>query len=389
MNPYDQSYNSHILCFDPVNRTKARPQIPVGTNPFHGAAIDRRFEAVPGVRGTADGGVRITFHAPEASRVTMTIPGMKHEFVFAKAEDGYWAYEGSDIAPGFHYVQFHVDGVTAYHPELPMGFGCIGAINYIDVPGDEDYYLLKDVPHGTIRQELYKSEICGGRWRNAWVYTPPCYDEDPSRRYPVMYIQHGGGEDETGWFWQGKLHYILDNLIAEGKCEPMLAVCNYGNAYRALEGDEYEVCAPKDIITFECVPFIDGKYRTIADAEHRAICGLSMGGGQSRHIAHRHPEVFANLGVFSSGAGFLVKGEAQGVSFDYSELFASPEHYNAIMKTTFVGCGTEDMRHAYTSEHVRPLEEGGYNVHYHAYPGDHEWNVWRKWSRDFAMEIFK
>lgn len=245
MNSYDQSYNSHLLCFDPINRSKLRPQVQPGVSPFKGGVQDPQVKNVPGVRGTADGGVRITFYAPEAERVTMTIPGMKHEFVFEKAADGYWAYEGCDIAPGFHYVQFHVNGVTTYHPELPVGFGCIGAINYIDIPGDEDFYLLKDVPHGTIRQELYRSEICGGRWRNAWVYTPAGYEENPEKRYPVMYIQHGGGEDETGWFWQGKLNYILDNLIAEGKCEEMLVVCNYGSAFRDLGGDEYEVRSPR------------------------------------------------------------------------------------------------------------------------------------------------
>lgn len=389
MNIYDQSYNSHMLCFDPIIRSKIRPQIPGGGNPFVGGRMSKTLTNIPGVRGLPGGGARITYYAPKAESVFMEIPGDANKYYFTKNDDGYWVYEDPDMAPGFHYVRFVVDGVYTYSEDLPVGYGCIGSINYIEVPGEDDFYLLKDVPHGSITMEIFKSQVCGGRSRNCWVYTPAGYAENTEKRYPVMYIQHGGAEDEMGWFWQGKLNYIMDNLIANGGCEEMIIVANAGYAYLDLGNDEFEVLSPEDVIVKDCVPFIDGKYRTIADREQRAIAGLSMGGGHARHAAHRYPEVFANLGVFSSGAGFIVKGEAQGVTFDYSELFKTPEHHNSVMKVTFVGCGTEDMRHEYTSKHVAELSEQSYNVEYCCYPGGHEWNVWRLCARDFAARLFK
>ena len=381
----NQALSQHMLFFDPLNKKAVFEKQPDGRGRIYYA------DEKPGVEILDFGVARFNYYAPDAESVRVKGWGgsMSASYDLAPCGGGYWSCTAEDINPGFHYCDFYVNGVKTLNPLAPYGYGGFYVCNFFEMPDrDADFFLLQDVPHGDVRMELYKSPV-NGRTKAAWVYTPPGYDADTARRYPVLYIQHGVGENETGWIWQGKLNYILDNLIAEGKCAEMLVVCNYGGAYRTLEGDTCEVCSPEDVITFECVPFIDAKYRTIADAEDRAVCGLSMGGGQARHIAHRHPEVFANLGVFSSGAGFLVKGEAQGVTFDYSGLFATPEHYNAIMKTTFVGCGTEDMRHAYTSDQVRPLEEAGYNVHYHAYPGDHEWNVWRKCVRDFVMEIFK
>ena len=389
MNPYDQSYNSHILSFDPVYRKQMPRPAMLGADPFKGMPLPTdAFRAEPGVRGLSGGGAALSVYLPQAKEVTVRIGEQNLMLTLTKGEDGYFRGESREIPAGFHYVFFTVDGVPYLHPMLPVGYGYGFAANFIDLPGEEDYYLLKDVPHGSLTMELYPSRI-NGRTRACWVYTPPGYAAHPEKRYPVLYIQHGGGENETGWFWQGKLHYILDNLIAEGKCVEMLAVANAGNAYAEVGPDEFRDADASAIIARECVPFIDGKYRTIPDGSHRAIAGLSMGGGMARHLAHQHPELFRSVGVFSSGQGFLVKGESQGVTFDYSELFSSPEHYNSVMDVTFVMCGDSDMRHTYTSEHAAALSSKGYNVIYKEYPGGHEWNVWRPAARDFAQMLFQ
>jgi len=385
MNNYDQSYNSHILAFDPVYRNvKDTGKIDVSK----GVMRDPRFNAEPGARGLDGGGAKFSFFAPDAKSVTMSILEIRAKYEFTAGDDGYWRYECPDFPAGFHYVFFEVDGVSTYHPNLPMGYGYGKSVNFVDLPGKDDFYLLKDVPHGVLSMEIYKSGV-SGRFRNCWVYTPPGYNTSGEKRYPVLYIQHGGGEDETGWFWQGKLNYILDNLIAEGLCEEMIVVTNSGSADKEIGPDEFTSANVSQIILTDCIPLIDSKYRTKADRHSRAISGLSMGGGISRHLAHTYPEVFANMGIFSSGQGFMVAGESQGWVFDYTELFKTPEFYNSVMDITFVACGTEDMRHPYTKTQAEELTEKGYNVEYHAYPGDHEWNVWRLAARDFIMKLFK
>lgn len=387
MNVYDQSYNAHLLSFDPVYRpVQNQPQL--SPNPFKGLSAANDFDAEPGIRGLPGGGIALSFYAPDASAVEAKVGESETPIVLAKQENGYWRAEASDVPAGFHYLFFTVDGVSVIHPNLPVGYGYGRAVNYIDVPSEETDFLLRDVLHGGLTMELYKAQSTG-RFRACWVYTPPKYGQDINKRYPVLYIQHGGGENETGWFWQGKLHYLLDNLLADSRCAEMIVVANAGNAYQELSSDHFSEADAASIIMEDCIPMIDEKYRTIPDARHRAVAGLSMGGGQARHMAHGRPDLFANVGVFSSGQGFLVKGESQGVTFDYSELFSSPEHYNAVMDVTFVACGTEDMRHAYTAEQVAALASQGYHVSYHPYPGEHEWNVWRLAARDFLTELFR
>jgi len=390
----NQALNSHMLYFDPVHR-KASPLPPFradGKPPLRPAGnTEAPYEEVPGVRTLDDGAVEITFYAPDAHSVKVAGWGgssMPNTYEMQKGEDGYWKVTLEDVGPGFHYHDYLVDGVKTVNPLVPFGYGASRVVNYFEVPDpNEDFYLLQDVPHGTVRMELMKSETAG-RYRSLWVYTPPGYD-DSGRRYPVLYIQHGGGENEMGWIWQGKIHYIADNLLAAGQMEEMLIVCAAGYAPKRLEDGRYINLDFHEIMVREIVPFIDGKFRTVADRKSRAIAGLSMGGGQARAIAHRHTDVFANLGQFSCGGGFIVKGESMYGPTDYSELFATPEHYNAIMDVTFVSCGTDDPRHAFTGVQVKELADQGFNVTYHPYPGFHEWDVWRFSARDFMKTLFR
>lgn len=387
MNRFDQSYNSNLLCFDPIFRKMEINPRPMG-DPRKGMLPMDDFHDEPGVRGMENGGAAFSVFLPKAKEVILDIDYMPEKIQLVKGEDGHFRAEVPNAGGGFHYIRMTVDGVPFLHPLLPISYGFAGVVNYIDLPSEDEDTLLKDVPHGRVARELYPSEI-NGRTRACWVYTPPAYDAHPEKRYPVFYIQHGGGEDETDWFFAGKLNYILDNLIARDACKEMIVVANHGNAHREVEPGFFTEVDASEIIWKECVPFIDKAYRTIPDAVHRAVAGLSMGGGQARHLAHGHPEIFRNVGVFSSGQGFLVSGNSQNVEFDYSELFSSPEHYNSVMDVTFVACGEKDMRSEYTGPQVRELTEKGYNVIYREYPGDHEWNVWRAAAKDFIQMIFK
>ena len=393
----NQALYSHMLMFDPVDHAPAPPldvspkgvKRPAGPGPEH--RIGGTFKEVRPYRTLEDGSFELTFHAPDAHSVkVMGIVGaMKDGYDLEKAENGFWKVVIEKPTPGFHFVYWLVDGVRTLHPNMPFAYGAHLVMNYLEIaaPG-VDFYLCQDVPHGVLMMEQYYSELIG-RWRNAWVYTPPSYFQNPDRRYPVMFIQHGGGENEMGWFWIGKLNYIADNLIARGECEEMLIVCCSGDVIRRREDGLCENLNYADVMAQELVPMIDERFRTIGDREHRAVCGLSMGGGQARSIAHTHPELFANLGQFSSGGGFPITGEYMGNPVDYSNIFQGADYYNKLMKVTFVTCGTEDPRHVYTEPQVRELQEQGYNIVYREYPGDHEWNPWRESARDFMKMLFK
>lgn len=414
----NQALSSHILNFDQVQKKMA---VPTSRNPIDPAAGSKVFmpgavntpagkpyENYPGCRILENGKAEITFFAPEAKRVEIAGIGgsMQGRYDLAKIEDGYWRTVLEDVRDGFHYCVFIVDGVMTYSPVMPFGFGCGYVMNYFEVPlEDEDFYLLKDVPHGDIHMNIVKSEIAGGRYRNLWVYTPAGYEKS-TKKYPVMHILHGGGENEIGWFWEGKLNYIADNLIAEGKCEEMIIVASSFAAPIEMEDGTYMAGNFADVMCKEIVPYIDEHYRTISDREHRAMAGLSAGGGVARQIAHNNPQLFASLGQFSSGGGFAVDGvttipggyilkegklieATEVVAPKYDELFQSPEHYNSLMKCTFITCGTDDPRHKYTEPQVKEFIEKGYNFEYACYPGYHEWDVWRFSARDYMMRLFK
>ena len=407
-----------LLNFDPVHRPFLPPAPPADGNaidPSAGAQIvmpssgflqtGEEFDAQYGVRTLENGNVEITFWAPDAKTVEVAGTGgsMPRRYAMEPTGTGYWKTTLTDVGPGFHFNVFFVDGVMTFNPTMPFGFGYSYVLNYFEVPDpNEDFYLVKDVPHGSVRMELMKSDITG-RWRNLWVYTPAGYDTS-DKRYPVMHILHGGGENEIGWFWQGKLNNIADNLIAEGGCEEMIIVASSFAAPREIADGRFVEESFPEVMTKEIVPFIDKTFRTIADRNHRAMAGLSAGGKMSRQIAHGYPEVFANLGQFSTGAGFEVKGVTKtpcvggppapsGAADPYEDkfaaLFSTPEEYNAKMDITFITCGTDDPRHKYTEPQVAELKDAGYNVSYTSYPGYHEWDVWRYSARDFMKVLFK
>ena len=363
-----------MLYFDPfygVKRPDGKPE-----------TRTQGLEDRPGISITEDGKVRVLYYAPNASSVAIVGIGgsMEGSFPLQKMEDGsgYWETYLENITPGFHYHTYSVDGVETLNPIAPVGYGCGQAINYFEMPDPlfTDYYC-KDVPHGSIRMEQYFSSVTG-KMRACWVYTPPGYDGG-DERYPVLYLQHGGGENECGWIWQGKIHYILDNLIAEGRSQKMLVVMNSGYAHVQEEDGSYTSLPMDEVIAKDCIPFIDAKFRTKAQREYRCAAGLSMGASHARNMAFYHRDLFASLAMFSCGAGFAIKGkDIMGIPYDFSDVFSTPAEYNASMLQTFITCGEQDPRHVFTKPQVEELRSLGYNVQYTSFLGYHEWDVWRK-----------
>ena len=246
-----------------------------------------------------------------------------------------------------------------------------------------DFYALTDIPHGDIRMELYPSCVTG-RTKACWVYTPPGYDRCPGEKYPILYIQHGVGENETGWIWQGKLPLIADRLIHEGKAAKMIIVMNCGYAFKKKEDP---VFFPGDFdseLIKSCLPFIESKYRVMADRDHRAIAGLSLGSTQAFAIGMAHPGLFTWIGVFSGG--FPIRRP----EYDYTEFFASPDTVNQTLHLLFLSSGEQEGKWEDTLASARELTERGCrNIVAAHYPGYHVWDVWRYSLRDFLQEVFQ
>jgi enterochelin esterase-like enzyme len=241
--------------------------------------------------------------------------------------------------------------------------------------------MIQDVPHGTVHMEYYFSTLTG-KTRVCNVYTPPAYD--PSKKYPVLYIQHGGGENETGWLWLGKINFICDSLIASGEIEEMIVVMNEGYAF--IDGPDNDPgCGRIDeLLVQDCIPFIDAKYSTIPDRHARAIAGLSMGGVQSNGTIIRHHDAFANAGVFSGG--WLEKG----IGFDGTGLFDNKETFDKNFDLIFIAAGQSEQPMCDDLMHqVEAYRSRGLNMRFFSWPGAHEWDVWRHAAKEYMKLLFK
>jgi enterochelin esterase family protein len=231
------------------------------------------------------------------------------------------------------------------------------------------------------------------------VYTPPAYDADASRRFPVLYLQHGAGEDERGWSTQGRMNFVLDNLIAQGKANPMIVVMDKGYATRPGEAATTRASggpttraasrAFEDVLVGELVPFIDGQFRTIRDRDHRAIAGLSMGGGQALQIGLAHLDQFASVGAFSAGGG--VGGAGFDVKAAYGGVMADSAAFNGKVKLLYVSVGTAegDMTSRIRRFHQALDGAGIKHVYYESEGTAHEWQSWRRSLFGFAPLLFR
>ena len=275
-------------------------------------------------RVDASGRAEFRVKAPNASKVQVNFWGAA-KLDMVKQPDGFWTVTSAPLVPGFHYYTLLIDGAEFSDPASHTFFGGGKDASGIEIPEHgSTYYLPQDVPHGAVREIWYLSKVTGS-WRHALVYTPPGYDTQTKMRYPVLYLQHGGGEDETGWIRQGRANFILDNLIASGSTKPMIIVMAYGYAKRAGHPDpdltgkpfgspemmkamQEMASAFEDDMTQALIPFVDSHFRTVADRDHRAMAGLSMGGMQTFQVTFDHLDLFSYIGGFSGAAGPMVLG---------------------------------------------------------------------------------
>jgi enterochelin esterase family protein len=343
-------------------------------------------------RVLSDNKVMFRVNAPQAQLVQIDLCGTKYDM--QKSDDGTWMVTTNPQVPGFHYYFLIVDGVSVSDPASRAFYGCGRWSSAIEITeAGMDDFEVQDVPRGEIRTVWYFSKV-DESWRPLMVYTPAGYNES-KQDYPVVYIQHGGGEDHRGWMEQGRTAQIMDNLIAACKAVPMIVVSSNSNV-RSRNGGFGGGYSWQGMQNFRSemieniIPFVEKNYRVQKDRKGRAMCGLSMGGGQSFYIGLRDPEVFANVGVFSTG----MFGGIQGASnFDLEKevpgILTDTKTFNEQFDVFFMSCGEQDPRIEYTRNIVQKMRDGGVEVHFNSYPGDHEWQVWRKSLHEFAQYLFK
>jgi len=336
----------------------------------------------------SEGRVRASISAPEAQRVQLDISAVKYDLV--KDENGMWTGDSNPQDEGFHYYQLWIDGAAVPDPGSVYFYGAMRWGSGIDIPAkDQDFYALKDVPHGQIREILFPSESTDTS-RRAFVYTPPDYDKDLSKRYPVLYLQHGWGENEYGWSNQGKVNLIIDNLIAEGKTRPFIIVMTYGMTNDVKIGGlrNFDIKPFQTVLIDELIPYVDANFRTLTDQPHRAMAGLSMGGFETRLITLENLDTFSHIGLFSGG------------SISPDDVKNTPG-FKEKVKLVFVSYGSREIKNMKNRPRGGPfggdpkenndaISKEGINAHFYVSPNTaHEWQSWRRSLYEFALLLFK
>lgn len=396
------------------------PSVPVDARP---ASTNAPGQAYPRV----DSERRATFrmHAPDAKNVRVFNTDL------VKGADGFWIGTTQPLDPGFHYYTINIDGASVADPNSQSFFGSGTVRSGIEIPeAGVDFYDLKDVPHGEIRTRWYTT--AGGETRQAFIYTPPGYDQSRNTRYPVLYLQHGMGEDRRAWPVQGRTNVILDNLIAEKKAVPMIVVMEDGGITPGMVGGRGAAgrgagapgaargaapaagpgaapapgapagpspgavargaargrgpMAPMPFVTTivrDTVPMIDASYRTIPDRAHRAMAGLSLGGTQTYQITEANLDTFASIGIFSAPFGF------PGVETGYNGLLAKPDEFARRVRVFYVSMGSKEASSTGRGIHEALEQAGVKHVYYEAPGTGHEFQTWRKSLHGFAQLLFK
>ncbi len=335
--------------------------------------------------------VHFKVHAPEAKNVEISFRGP-----MTKGDDGWWTLvsEGPEVV-GPHYYTVKIDGVEVADPAGKPFFGMGRWVSVVEIPEDAaeaDYYAMKNVPHGAVSRSAYYSDI-RNEWRECLVYTPAEYDKNPDKKYPVLYLQHGMGENETSWSRQGKMNLIMDNLIAEGKAVPMIVVMDNGNieSFKMMPGETMADVHKRfgaqfpAILVNEIIPHIQANYRVKTDRDNRAMAGLSWGGHLTFETTLRNLDKFAHIGSFS-GALFIDPAKLGEV---YDGAFKDTEAFNRDVHTFFIGIGGEEhpeRAHA-LSDALRAY--GIENVYYESPGTAHEFLTWRRCLREFVPMLFK
>ena len=355
--------------------------------------------------------VRAQISAPEANSVKLDIGGVKYEM--KKDANGVWTGESAPQDEGFHYYQLNIDGASVPDPGSKYYYGASRWGSGIDIPAaDEDFYTVKNVPQGSVNEVYYYSSVTE-QMRHGYIYLPAEYYANPTKKFPVLYLQHGMGENETGWGAQGKTGIIMDNLIAAGKAVPFIIFMDNGlNARKPgeqpmgfggprpqggarpaggqrprMSGADFAKMARRmggafeEVLIKDIIPMVEKNYRVIADADHRAMAGLSMGGMQTHGITLNNPKTFAYVGIFSGG------------TIGADELTDVPD-FKATNKVLFMSAGGKEKGMAEGEGSVINAAEGlkkiGINAHSYISPETaHEWQTWRRSLYQFAQLLFK
>jgi enterochelin esterase family protein len=356
-----------------------------------------RGPAIVSPQVNSDHTITLRFRAPNAKEVVVIgeIDGKNHPMT--KDASGVWTATIGPLAPDVYNYQFQVDGVIAMDPQNPsvkLGFGAFPPANLVEVPGDGLVFDdAKSVPHGTVRFEIYDSKTVGAP-RTLWIYTPPGYDTS-KQKYPVFYLLHGSGNIDSSWVLTGRENIIMDNLIAEGKTKPMIIVNPLGYVEEGVglgpvrqadaaaaggrggQGNAFG----NDLIN-DVIPYIEKNYRVIKDADHRALGGLSMGGGQTISIGFPHTDLFHTLVIMSAGA--------QNADKTYPMFFDNPAATNKTMKLVWLGVGKDDNLVGPSAKALEAtLVAKGIKHVYDLSEGRHEWVVWRHALHDVAPQMFR
>ncbi len=338
----------------------------------------------------SNGQVTFRVTAPLAKKVQVIgrdnkIPFGEKPTDLTRGENGIWTVTIS-INPGFHYYQLIIDGTPVNDPASKTYFGWGQASSGLEIPHPQiDFDKPLPVPHGEIRERWYQSQVTG-KLRRAFIYTPPDYNTNIKRKYPVLYLQHGAGENERAWTKQGKANFILDNLINSGRAVPMIIVMDNGYARKPgveLPDGSWGNEAFGEVVIKDLIPLIDNQYRTINHRNYRAIAGLSMGGGQALEVGLNNLDKFSWVGGFSS----LLKDF--DIDKSYNRVFAEPVLTNLKLNLLWLGCGIQDDFYITNKSAHQELEEAGIQHTWVSSEGGHEWLVWRRYLRDFASKIFK
>jgi len=334
----------------------------------------------------SEGCVRTSISAPEADTVLLDIGAVKYNL--KKDENGVWTGESGQQDEGFHYYQIWVDGAAVPDPNSLYYYGAMRWGSGIEIPAhDQDFYELKDVPHGQI-SEIYFPSKSTNTSRRAFVYTPPDYEKDLNKKYPVLYLQHGYGENEYGWPNQGKANLIMDNLIAEGKAKPFIIVMTYGMTNDVKMGGmrSFDIKPFQTVLIDELIPYIDANFRTLTDQPNRAMAGLSMGGFETKTVTLKNLDTFSNIGLFSGG----------NIS---SEDVANTPGFKEKVKLVFVSYGGREIDRMKNGggffrgdpqKDTEAISKEGINAHFYVSPSTaHEWQSWRRSLHEFAQLLFK
>ena len=360
---------------------------------FKPSSLNQPGQSFPQVN--SQGYVRFRVLAPDAKSVKVSLGlGGRGGTVLTRGADGAWsATSEGPLDEGFHYYHLTVDGGTFNDPGTLNFYGSTRWESGIEIPAhDADFYAVKNVPHGRVEQVLFASPSTQSH-RRAFVYTPPGYDAAAGTRYPVLYLQHGWGEDETAWANQGHANLIMDNLIAAGKARPFIVVMTYGMTNDVRPGSpgglaSFDISPFRTVLIDELIPYVDRHYRTLADARHRGMAGLSMGGFETKLIAPKNLETFGYVGLLSGGT----------VSLDD---VADAPGYKDKVRLTFVSYGSRELENGRTrgsparpstdpSANAAALKRAGLNSVFYVSPDTgHEFQTWRRSLREMAPLLFR